>query len=88
MQQVTNVKIDNDETIEIAYTTDDAGTVTINDELIGMLTSTQVKSLMTPFKKGWNKVEICYTEGSGGDGWLTNPKFSTLTSVKKMYAKI
>ena len=75
-------------TLSIAFTTDDAGTVYINDYHIGNLTTTVASTLSCPFKAGWNKLEVCYTEGSGNDGWVTNPKFSTHASVKKMYAKL
>lgn len=79
---------DKDITLSISYTTDDAGTVTINDTHIGNLASCAATTLSSPFKKGWNKLEICYTEGSGGDGWVTSPKLSTHVDVRKMYAKI
>ena len=84
----TYLFFDADETISITFTTDDAGTVTLNDTHIGNLASCAATAVSCPFKKGWNKLEVCYTEGSGGDGWVTSPKISTLESVKKMYANI
>ena len=84
----TYVFLDTDETINITFTTDDAGTVTINNAHIGNLTSCTATALNCPFKKGWNKLEVCYTEGSGGDGWVTSPRISSIASIKKMYARI
>lgn len=75
-------------TLSISYTTDDGGSVTLNDTLVGTLASCTAKSLSCNFQAGWNKLVVCYTEGNGGDGWVTNPKFSNHQSVGAMYASI
>jgi len=84
----TYLFFNNDINLSIAYTTDDDGSVYINDTHVGNLGSCTAATFLSPFRRGWNKVEICYTEGSGGDGWNTSPKFSSIESVQKMYAKI
>lgn len=74
--------------IDLTVTTDDNGTVTLNNEQIAELDSceaTLVEGCL--FVTGWNKLEIVYTEGTGGDGWLVTyegGKLSSATIFDKM----
>lgn len=66
-------------TVLMKFETDDAGEVYLNGEFICSITSctwTAVQELS--FHAGENELIICYTEGSGGDGWICDPKPSTL----------
>lgn len=81
------IEFDEDTTITCNVTTDDGGTVTLNDVLIkNQCVSCRATSVTFNFKKGWNKVEICYQEGVGGDGFTTATKFSTV--AKNMYTEM
>lgn len=62
-----------DQTVSLVQATDDGGTLTINDvqyKETASCTATTISDV--PIKKGWNKIEVCYREGSGGDGWYLN----------------
>ena len=48
--------------------TDDNGSVYLNDELILSVESCQWKAITLNFRAGWNKLEVLYAEGTGGDG--------------------
>lgn len=74
-------------TLSISFTTDDEGSVTLNGNLLGTLTSCQAKSISCPFVKGRNELIVCYAEGSGGDGWTTSPRLYNHTSVKAMWSE-
>lgn len=66
---------------------DDAGRVYINGNLIGKLVSTTNTSFTLPFKKGWNRVDLIWSEKMGGDGFsLLGLVLSTYTNVEKMTA--
>ena len=54
--------------------TDDAGSVYLNDEFVLSTTSCQFKDITLNFRAGWNKLEVLYAEGGGGDGWQFNPE--------------
>ena len=54
--------------------TDDAGSVYLNDELVLSTTSCQWADITLNFRAGWNKVEVLYVEGVGGDGWQFDPE--------------
>lgn len=57
--------------VSLVCTTDDNGSLTINDKKIGDTSSATAKTFdECIFKKGWNKIEIVYTETTGSDGWL------------------
>lgn len=77
--------------IDLVGTTDDNGTLTINNEEIGEIDSCTATTFeQCLFVKGWNKIEIVYTEGSGGDGWLltaNGSKLSTCGLFSKMTSK-
>lgn len=79
----------NDVNVSMRFETDDDGRVFLNDELIVKVASCAWTAYQTlHFKKGENKLVVCYTEGSGGDGWICDPKPSGLvgTSFLKMTA--
>lgn len=84
----TYLYFDADATLSISFTTDDGGSVTLNGWLLGDLTSCTAKTLSCPFKAGWNELVVCFTEGSGGDGWTTSPRLYNHASVKAMYASL
>ena len=75
--------------VTMRFETDDNGRVFLNDDLIVAITScTWTANQTLHFKQGENKLVICYTEGTGGDGWVCDPKPSSLvgTSFIKMTA--
>ena len=74
-----------DQTLSISCTTDDDGTVYLNDTVLATLTSTKAKTVSFPLVAGINKITIIYTEGSGGDGWVTNPLFSVNSNITAMW---
>ncbi len=62
-----------DQTVSLVACTDDGGTLTINDVQLGTIKSCTATTFSSvSIKKGWNKIEVCYQEGSGGDGWYVN----------------
>lgn len=64
----------------ISVRIDDWGTVYLNDTSIG--TSANVATNMTfAFTSGWNKVEVCYTENTGNDGFLFATKLNSLSGI-------
>lgn len=66
---------------------DDAGRVYINGSLIGKLGSCVNTPFTLPFKKGWNRVDLIWSEGGGGDGFsLSGLVLSTYANVIKMTA--
>jgi len=66
----TYIWIDAPFTATVIFETDDNGSVTLNDQLCGDLDSCAATAVNLTFVKGVNKLEVCYTEGSGSDGWL------------------
>lgn len=68
-------------TTELTCSTDDAGYVYLNDSPIGSIASCTNVKFTFNFIKGINKLEFYYTEGSGGDGWLTNPHLQTMVGT-------
>ena len=69
-------------TVSMKFETDDAGSVYLNGEFICSIVSctwTAVQELH--FHAGENVLIICYTEGSGGDGWICDPKPNTLVGT-------
>ena len=61
-----------DKTVDLLFSTDDGGTLTVNDVQLGTCASCSTATYSANLKKGWNKIEVCYCEGSGGDGWYVN----------------
>ena len=61
-----------DKTVDLLFSTDDGGTLTVNDVQLGTCVSCSTATYSATLKKGWNKIEVCYCEGSGGDGWYVN----------------
>lgn len=49
--------------------TDDNGNVYLNDVLVLSTPTCQWTNITLNFKAGWNKLEVLYAEGGGGDGW-------------------
>lgn len=74
-----------DQTLSISCTTDDDGTVYLNDTVLATLTSTKAKTVSFPLVAGINKITIIYTEGTGADGWVTNPLFSVNNNITAMW---
>lgn len=61
------------QTVSLVGCSDDGGTLTINDVQLGTIKSCTATTFSSvAIKKGWNKIEFCYQEGSGGDGWYVN----------------
>ena len=54
--------------------TDDSGSVYLNDVLVAETTTCQIMDITLNFTAGWNKLEVLYAEGGGGDGWQFNPE--------------
>lgn len=77
-----------DTSLSITFTTDDAGTVTINGSTVGTLASCTATAYTCKFNRGWNKLVVCYTEGSGGDGWTTSPRLYNNSAFNGMNAVI
>ena len=75
-------------TLSISFTTDDQGSIYLNDTLLGTTTSCSAKSLSCSFKAGWNKLIVMYTEGGGGDGWVTSPKLYNNSNFKYMTSQL
>lgn len=61
-----------DKSVSLLFSTDDGGTLTVNDVQLGTCVSCSTATYTANLKKGWNKIEVCYEEGSGGDGWYVN----------------
>lgn len=61
-----------DVTASLLFSTDGNGTLTVNDIQLGTCKSCSTATYSANLKKGWNKIEVCYQEGSGGDGWYVN----------------
>lgn len=74
--------------LSISFTTDDQGAIYLNDTLLGTTASCSAKSLNCPFKAGWNKLIVMYTEGAGGDGWVTSPKLHNNSNFKYMTSQL
>lgn len=82
----TNVLVDKDKNLTFTITTDDASAIYVNKTLITNLTTCVATSVTLPLKAGWNEIIVIYTEGSGGDGWLFNPKLSASSDILRMNA--
>lgn len=54
--------------------TDDNGNVYLNDVLVLSTPTCQWVDITLNFKAGWNKLEVLYAEGGGGDGWQFSPE--------------
>lgn len=67
----------NDKLVTISFTTDDDGTVYLNNEYVDSLSSCSKKDIALNLKQGWNEIVVSYTEGSGGDGWTTTPHLAS-----------
>ncbi len=67
-------------TISVKFITDDNGLVLLNDTTITSVTSTKWTSAQSlTLQPGENKLVIYYTEGTGSDGWQTDPLLSSDT---------
>ena len=54
---------------------DDVGLIVVND--VNIITTSSYSTtydVTLPFKKGWNKIEILVKNGTGGDGFIFNPR--------------
>lgn len=75
-------------TLSISFTTDDEGSIYLNDTLLGTTVSCKAKSLSCPFKAGWNKLIVMYVEAQGGDGWVTSPKLYNNSNFEYMTSQL
>lgn len=64
--------------------TDDGGSVTLNGTLLGKPATVTDTSYTYNFQKGWNILEVCWTENSGNDGFNYTPKIYNLSGIDKM----
>ena len=72
--------------VQMAFNSDDNGSVYLNGANICTITSCALTAIQTlNFNVGENILQVCYTEGSGGDGWLCEPKPSTLVGTDFLY---
>ena len=62
--------------------TDDNGNVYLNDVLVLSTPTCQWVDITLNFKAGWNKLEVLYAEGGGGDGWQFSPEIKVGTGNK------
>lgn len=62
-------------------TTDDNGAVYLNGNHLIDVPSCETVAVDFDFLKGINKIDICYTEGSGGDGCSVSPLLSTIPEI-------
>lgn len=54
---------------------DDVGLVVVNDvNIITTSSHSTTYDVTLPFKKGWNKIEILVKNGTGGDGFIIQPR--------------
>lgn len=83
----TYVYASEDFTTNITVSTDDAGRLYVNGSKIVDISSCDVISCAVNFKRGENKIQITYTEGTGGDGWQLLPSLPSLTNIIAMSAK-
>lgn len=76
------------QSLSCQFYTDDAGRLYLNDVSRATSESCKWTDVVLNFKKGWNKIQILFQEGSGGDGAALNTKLSTQTFIDAMYANI
>lgn len=74
-------------TVSLVQNSDDAGSLYIDNKLVATNASCTTKTTSYTFTKGEHKVQMCYTEGSGGDGWKVTPALYTIDGCKKMSAE-
>ena len=57
--------------LNITFATDNNGSVALNDVTLTEIDSgsANAKTVECSFVKGMNKLQVCYTEDTGGDGW-------------------
>lgn len=72
--------------ITISFGTDDAGTLYVNGQQVAQ-SNVSLTNASISLKKGENIFQICYTEGSGGDGWTVTPALYALDKVLMMSAE-
>lgn len=82
------VKCSQDYNLSCQFYTDDEGRFYCNGIDLGTSKSCAWTSVTVPLKKGWNKLQILYREGSGGDGAAINTKLQSLSYVEAMYANL
>ena len=66
------------QTLTFVIYTDDNSSIFLNDALLATPSSCQNTSLSFSLVKGWNKIEIIWYEGGGGDGFHVNYNGSRL----------
>ena len=74
-------------TVSLVQTSDDAGSLYIDSKLVATNESCKTTTTSYAFTKGEHKVQMCYTEGSGGDGWQVTPALYSIDGCKKMSAE-
>lgn len=83
----TYVYASKDFAVNMTVSTDDAGRLYVNGEKIVDIASCKVVNCTVNFKRGENKIQITYTEGSRGDGWQLLPSLPNITNIVTMSAK-
>ena len=72
----------------ITFNSDDASTTWLNGTKIATCSAyNDAKTVTVEFKAGWNCLQVCYTEGSGGDGWILSPRLDALTGITSRSAE-
>lgn len=82
---ITYVYVDEDYSCPNGFMADDIGCVYLNDEwLVKINNFSEYYQTIFEFKKGWNKIEIIYWNGTGSDGVEFEHKLSFDKNIKKI----
>lgn len=82
---ITYVYVDEDYSCPNGFKADDIGCVYLNDEWLVKINSySEYYQTIFEFKKGWNKIEIIYWNGTGNDGVEFEHKLSFDENIKKI----
>ena len=74
-------------TVVLTQTSDDQGALYIDSKLVATNESCATTTTSYTFTKGEHKVQMCYTEGAGADGWKITPALYSIDGCKKMSAE-
>lgn len=74
-------------TVSVTQSSDDAGVLYMDGNLIATNVSCKTATTSVTFTKGEHKIQMCYTEGSGGDGWKITPALYSIDGCIKMSAE-
>lgn len=82
---ITYIYVDEDYTCENGLRVDDEGCIYVNDDYFKINGwGTEATPIVMEFKKGWNKVECIYWNGTGNDGLLFENKLAFDKNIKRM----